>query len=152
MKSNDWRAWLSAGVFVVIGAVIIYLAVEPSTEGEHAPPWVIAASGGVFAVAGLGAMVEMLPGLRSKPAVKARLHSGLGFTLVLMFALIANWIAFGPGERTGEVSVSLPLFGFSTGRGDWLIRAPFACSALLMNLLLVLMVAHGLRRGMRRKR
>ncbi len=150
MTSVDWRTWLFIALLIFVGVGLIYLAFDPATEGEHAPPWVIAASGAVFAVAGLAVLVDVLPELRASPELKGRLHGGLGFVIILLFALIANWIAFGPGERSGEVTFALPLFGFSTG-GDWLLRAPFACSAVFMNVLVILLVVRGLRGALRRK-
>lgn len=141
----DWRTGVFVALLILVGGALIFLAFDPSTEGERAPPWVIAASGAVFAVAGLAVLVDVLPELERAPELKKRLHGGLGFVIILLFALIANWIAFGPGERTGEVTFSLPLVGFSTERGDWLLRAPFACSAVFMDLLVMMLVVRKLR-------
>ena len=79
------------GGFYVLGG----LGVLP--VGGHAgdgPIWLATCTGVVLASGGLAAILTTLPGPAPRRAIGM-----LSFAVVLAFALIAGWIAIGPGHR-----------------------------------------------------
>jgi len=92
--------WFGA-IFVLVGAFIMGIGggivpVDPSSV--HAPGWVVVLCGAVFALAGVATWAGRFGDEWSE---------GFALLIVGCFALIASWVAFGPGERqfTGGVSV-----------------------------------------------
>jgi len=65
--------FLGAGAFIIVASTGAF-----GKEGMHAPPWVIAAAGAVFFLAGLFIAVHGLRGLARRAALRARAerHSG----------------------------------------------------------------------------
>lgn len=122
------------GLVVTMGLVPMLAAVGviPTDDASwHAPRWVGAVAGGLFVVAGLyiltqGAVERLQPGPK-------RWVQGL-FPLVIIsgFAVIASWVAFGPGERQFEGSAGNWLVGVSWGGGDLAGRIAFGAGAVFL--------------------
>ncbi|MCF7822429.1 MAG: hypothetical protein K9M17_08340 [Mariprofundaceae bacterium] len=125
--------WLMTAMFVSTGLMIVLMAldvihVDPSDI--HAPRWVLAASGMMFVFAGL-----VIPASQSysggEPTLWVRL---IGWLIMVCFALVFNWVAFGPGEREFTTSVNDIVVGNSGERSG---RIVFGFFAVLIDLWLV---------------
>ena len=128
MSSSETPAplWFGA-VFVVAGAGIIgvgsgLIPVDPNSV--HAPGWVIVLCGGVFALSGVAACLA------------GRTDEWVGELLVLAlmvgFATVFSWVAFGPGERQFSGGASVGGVGV-TGRVSRTVgRIAFGFGALMM--------------------
>jgi len=123
-------AWLMAAAFVAMGLMIVAMAadlvhVDPSDM--HAPRWVIAAAGMMFVFAGL-----VIPASQSysggEPTLWIRL---IGLLIMVCFALVFNWVAFGPGEREFTTSVNGLVVENS---GETFGRSVFGFFAVLVDL------------------
>ncbi len=55
----------------------------------------------------------------------SRLGSILGGGMVVCLATIANWVAFGPGDRSGGATFSLPFVSLEGRAGSLAIRIAF---------------------------
>lgn len=88
----------------------------------HGPPWLALVAGGIFALGGLAVIV----GDRQRT-----LGHVLALAVIVGLAALANWIAFGAGERV--CAGSLPLsFAFLDGElSGWQCRLPFGFGALV---------------------
>ena len=61
-------------------------------------------------------------------------HALVLLSIFLIFPLLFNWVAFGPGDREFEMSISIPFLIFDFPRGDEIIgRIAFGIPALLMD-------------------
>lgn len=122
----------ACGVAPILGA--LQIIPYPLTPGT--PTWVGIAAGAVFILAGAAVINGYIFGggehfeTRASPAAR-RMQNVLGFTMLVMFAAISGWIAFGEGERNFSSSISLP-FWQSEGRGnDSVGRAVFGLGAII---------------------
>jgi hypothetical protein len=139
---KDPRRELSPGARIAIGVALLVLGVAVAAHGAQlllAAPQPLSSDG----VAGLPIGLVFAFGglLLAVPARFARLRAVCGALLVTGFALILDWIAFGPGARKfgGGIGHSSELFG----------RAVFGVGAVLASILAVLMWVHGIRRHWR---
>ena len=120
------------GFFFGIG-----LGVVPVPEESiHAPRWVIAAAGLAFLFAGV-AVVQQAFQIEKFKYVP-------GLAIVLALAAVANWVAFGPGDRSGEgtltvVGIAIPV------SSDLVGRIVFGFGAVAIDLLLVVGLVHWFR-------
>ncbi len=123
---------MACGVAPILGS----LDIIPYTLTPGTPVWVGIAAGAVFVLAGAALINGYAFGggedfeARATPGVY-RVQQLLGFTICALFAAIAGWVAFGPGEREFTSSISLP-FWQSKGRGSPNIgRAVFGAGAIM---------------------
>lgn len=116
---------LAGFICIVLGASVCLIAfrVLPYDESKiHAPGWIIALCGGVFVLGGLALL------LRSHKI----LVSVLGNCMVLIFGIVAGWIAlFGQAE---QFSGGIPLL--SNESNVSVARALFFCVAIMCALIL----------------
>ncbi|MEZ5559965.1 MAG: hypothetical protein R3E86_15645 [Pseudomonadales bacterium] len=117
---------------LVFGALFVAFGVFPmlaafdigplGTEDINGPAWLGFAAGGVFAAGGLAVIAGRSP-LASL------------FTLLVLagFVAIANWIAFGVGERVCGVSILGFAFSSSGDLSGLGCRVPFGLAALMVN-------------------
>lgn len=112
---------VAMGVFPLLATFDIGLLNHNDING---PPWLGLASGGIFIAGGLAVMVG-----RSAPLV-----SDVLATLILTgLAAIANWIAFGVGERACSGGVSMAWFWSDSQFSDMACRIPFGLAAIIFN-------------------
>jgi hypothetical protein len=109
---------IACGVAPILGALdIIPYRLTPGT-----PVWVGVAAGAIFIVGGLALINGYALGggknfdQEAGPFVYIA-QQLLGFSICALFAAVAGWIAFGPGERQFNQSISLP-FWQSTQEGS----------------------------------
>ncbi len=109
---------IAAGGAIVAGAVgWLPLKLSPGV-----PRWVGAAAGFVFVLGGLAIAL---------PARASRLKDFVGATLVTLFASIGAWVAFWPGERAFNSSMSGGAVSVSGGGNEWVGRIVFGFGAIL---------------------
>ena len=118
----------SAGLFIVLMAMDV-IPVDPETL--HPPRWVLAAAGMVFMIGGIMAAVGQRNPL---------LNDVLAGVLIGCMAMIATWIAFGPGERQFSGGVSLGPVGIGGSSAPSLGRIAFGLSSILLWLLVAYVV------------
>jgi hypothetical protein len=144
---TDPRRDLSPSARAVIGAAMLALGVGVFARGVQlllVEPNALASEdllgipiGMVFALGGL---------LLAVPPSFPRLRA-VAFALVLtVFALAADWIAFGPGPRQFGGRVSLGILGARGHPGEAFGRAVFGAGAVLLDLLAVLAWVRGARK------
>jgi hypothetical protein len=143
---------LAAGVVIILIA-LDWIHVPPSSI--HAPRWVLAICGGVFAVPGVAMLYYGIVNGFGGEARPPGAMSQDGFTvvgwlvgLVVMCGVttVASWIAFGPGERTftGGIGVGgVGVGGRSSGTGG---RVVFGIGAVLTGVLTIWGFIYGVRR------
>jgi hypothetical protein len=105
-------------------------------ESIHAPRWVISAAGLAFLFAGVSVVQQafQIQAFKYLP----------GLAIVLALATVANWVAFGPGDRSGEgtltvVGIQIPVSSDIAG------RIVFGFGAVVIDLLLVVGFVHWFR-------
>ena len=137
-------ARLSIGLLCVVAGGVPMLAafnVGPLGQGDiNGPPWLGAAAGGVFVLAGL-AVLAGAPAQRSQPFAYLMLFVMLG-----CFAAIGNWIAFGPGPRQCSVGFTAFMFETRQAAAEVECRVVFGIGAIMLNGILFWMLASGLRK------
>lgn len=144
-------------VFMLAGAIIMLVAVDVIHADEssfNAPRWVVGVSGLVFFLGGIAASLQDFRFDTFREAWWFRAAVNLApFGIILSFAAVANWIAFGPGERNFSGSISIPFITISGANSDeFLGRAVFGLSAICMNVLVVVILVRGLRTLLRGER
>ncbi len=133
------------GMFFVLGGAIAFLSIAGIVHGAEAATAtsraLIGITGLLFSSAGIGII---LYGLGAP-----RLAAALGLVALLLFVLVFNWIAFGPGERNFRRGVSASLGGVAQGQasGRQAVsevegRVVFGAFALAMDALLVGIVVY----------
>jgi hypothetical protein len=110
--------WMGAGFFLmglfIVLVAVDWIHVDPGTI--YAPRWVLGLCGGMFALTGVGILYYGLANALGHGAANRRGTPTRGLPVVSWLlglvisgglAVIASWVAFGPGERafTGTVGV-----------------------------------------------
>jgi hypothetical protein len=127
-------AFLCAGLLPIFAVLGVF---GPDTIKKNAPDWVIYLTCSMFVGAGL-----WLPSRPSPGGTRAgQLLGGLVFFVLL---IIGNWIAFGPGERECESSISLPFLELEDDNAGLACRMPFGWGAVLMNGIVIVMIGRTL--------
>ncbi|KAA3647781.1 MAG: hypothetical protein DWQ07_02010 [Chloroflexi bacterium] len=126
------------GLPLLMGAFIVLLSLDiiPSDESAfHAPRWVVAVAGGVFKVAGMAVIWQnSFTHLQETTWYQTVSHLLIG-GIFLSFALVFNWVAFGPGEREFSSSVSIPFISVeNTGSNASSGRFFFGVFALMLDI------------------
>lgn len=124
---------LTGAGLVAVGAGVFPTALP----GANAPLWVIIAAGACFALAGLATL-----GQGRLPEALATL---LPCLIVVLFAAIAGWVAWGDGPRQFSFSLGAGGFGFG-GEGISAGRLAFGFGAVVMILLALLVCGAWLKR------
>jgi hypothetical protein len=104
----------------------------------NGPPWIGLAAGGAFIAAGIAVMLS--DRLRNGSAAH-----GL-FALILgSLAMIANWVAFGPGPRACTAGFAGLYFETGSLAGGIACRGAFGIGAILLDGFVLTMIARALR-------
>jgi hypothetical protein len=132
--------FLLAGAFIV-GIGCNWIPYDPASI--HAPQWVLVTCGVIFICAGLAV-------LSSTWSRHARPQPVFGIAILLGLTAVANWVAFGPGERRFTSTTSI---GSSTSAprpvDDLTGRIVFGTGAILLDGILVAIVVRRLRKQSR---
>ena len=105
-------------IAIAAGILPVALGLEP-TPGT--PVWVLYAACSVFVFAGLAILFPSMAPL-------------FGPAIILIFAVIATWIGFAPGERQCAGSLSLPFLGTKETAGGC---GAFRVAAVIMWLIVL---------------
>jgi len=142
----DSRNELSPGARVAIGVAMLALGVGvvaigaqtvlADPEGLSSEGLVSIPIGMVFAFGGL---------LLAVPPRYAKLRAVAVAILVTAFALTADWIAFGPGERRFGAHVGVGIIGVHGHANETLGRTAFGVCAVILDLLAVWIWLRGFR-------
>lgn len=162
----DTRTQLSPGGAIAIGlacggmgtfCILMALGVfGDSGLSEGTPPWVGVCAGLVFVLGGLAVIVgygiaggagpdgDLVPGT---PFVVRLVQTLLGLGITVLLALIATWVAFGPGARhfTGAGSIG----GVAVGGGsigELFGRVVFGLGAVLVWAFAIVMLVVSVKR------
>lgn len=132
------RARLLLGLVFVVGGALPILAafdVGPLRQADiHGPAWLAALVGGIFVLAGVG--VNIGSAARVHP-----LSYLISFAILVAFAALGNWIAFGPGPRECSIGFTAPFFGSTRAAADFECRAAFGVGAVIMDGFIVYVLA-----------
>lgn len=105
------------GISLLVGTFVCLIAldwIEVDPASIHAPRWVLGVCGGIFALTGLGVLYyAIVNALGRGPADRVDEDAFpvvawlVGLVISGGLAIVASWVAFGPGERmfTGTVGV-----------------------------------------------
>lgn len=131
------RGRLAVGLlFGGVGFLVMYMSVS-RPEQVNGPWWLGFAAGWVFAAAGLSVAVQ---GTELQTWV-----GGLAVaTILLGFAAIGNWIAFGPGPRGCSGGISTFFFSGTRSVGDLECRVAFGLGAVILDAALFMGAMAGL--------
>jgi len=137
--------FLLAGVLICLVA-LGWIDVDPTSV--HAPRWVLGVCGGMFALTGLGilyyAVVNALGhGVADDefPVVSWL----LGLVIAGGLAVVASWIAFGPGERVFTGSVGIGGIGAGGPSSESAGRWAFGFGAIVAWIFTIWGLVYGLR-------
>lgn len=133
--------WL--GLLILIpSAWLLYKALTADSASLNAPKWI----GVAFALMFLNAAitVTLLDAAFNKFRESgwfAYSQAGAILSIPLLFALMLNWVAFGPGVREFSGGVGIPFLFFSFGNANSIVgRVVFAIPALLMDVFAVIII------------
>jgi hypothetical protein len=132
-----------AGLLVLgIGFYVVLLAmgIIPGTDGNF-PHWIVGLAGMAFVVGGglvsIGELMKHEDAIALRDIEVARAFRNVMVVfLLLIFAILGNWVAFGPGTRPVQAFLGLPFADISSHTGEWLGRFGFGLGALTVDILL----------------
>lgn len=126
--------WLGL-VFLLAGGAVMVQSLRVDMADTNAPRWVGFAFGLVFFNAGLTAsLMDSIFNIYRESKFFSYLHALALLSIFLIFPLLFNWVAFGPGEREFNMSISIPFLSYDSGGGSEIIgRIAFGIPALLMD-------------------
>jgi hypothetical protein len=145
MRPTPKEALFSASLAFAFGMLLVAAAAGMFPEGTfqlYAPPWVITACGLVAILMGIAVLqlVVDTPWLhRIQP----------GFAVVALLAAVADWVAFGAGERRFSSSIQLPFWSGEWRSSELVGRSIFGVSAVLLDALALGMIFRQIREWMR---
>ena len=141
---------IALGVVVMLASFGLF---PVSDEGFTAPRWVVGLAGGAFLTAGFLLLLTLRK--RADPLVleqethlKVFLRGGFTVILLVIFAVLSHWVAFGAGASRIVAQGRMPLLALSASANGVLGRLGFMVGALLIDGLLVLGVIDLVRRVM----
>lgn len=140
----------AAGAFPILAG----LGVVPVRVEHGTPGWVVVAVGSTFVFAGGALLVDALAGGTTvsgelPPGTSPVLRAGqnlCGFAIVVLFALVTSWIAFGKGERHFTTTLSLPFLWTRRTGSDASGRWAFGVGSVLLWMVVLAVSAKVVRR------
>ncbi len=131
--------WLGLIILIPITA-LLFASLRAESE---APRWIIILFLMMFFNAGLTLLLldSLFNEIREEPWF-AYFQAGVLLSIPLLFAILLNWVAFGPGEREFSGGVAIPFFAVSFGRANVILgRIVFGIPALLTDAFVGLVIA-----------
>ncbi|MBC8506848.1 MAG: hypothetical protein ISR58_00700 [Anaerolineales bacterium] len=131
--------WLGLVVLIPITALLFSsLRAEP-----EAPRWIVILFLMMFFNAGLTlVLLDSLFNEVREDLWFAYFQALVLLSIPLLFAILLNWVAFGPGEREFSGGVSIPFLSFSFERANTILgRLIFGIPALLMDVFIGIVIA-----------
>jgi len=127
-EASRRQALWSGLVSLVLGVFVVLLAagIIPSDPGTlHGPPWMVAVVGVLIGVTGV--LLLLFAGGSSGESAG---YVGLAAFALTSFAVVAGWVAFGPGERGFELPFGVGFLGERVGEISG--RAAFGLVAVIV--------------------
>ena len=125
------------------------LPVPGGDKAPHAPLWIVFCAGLAFSLGGAAAILQGAGGADANgelPADAPRWMRAAQSLFVLaifsVFALLASWVAFGPGER--HITATVPFF--SGPANEWIGRGAFGIGAVIIWLATIALAVSGARK------
>lgn len=118
-RGTEPRQKIVGGVICFVIASFIAYVVWSENPGLNTPPAIAYTAAGIFGAAGVGLFLQAYGRERGSVAAIALLLGGM--------ALVAAWMAFGPGNTQCMGSIGFLTFG----SGQMACRGVFAISAML---------------------
>jgi hypothetical protein len=141
---------LSPGGRIAVGIVLVAAGIALSVRGADV---LVHETHGLasdaMAIVPIGVAVAFAGLLLAVPPRFARLRTFAGAMLMTGFALTFDWIAFGPGTREFGGGVSAGTIAVPFRPGEMLGRSVFGVCAVLMDVVVLLIWMHGIRRHWR---
>ena len=115
----------------------------------HAPLWIVFLAGLAFFLGGATAILQGIGKAKPNGELPAnappwmRVVQGLiVLAIFAVFALMASWVAFGPGER--KITTTIPFY--SGPANEWIGRSAFGIGAIVMWLCTIALAVSGARK------
>ena len=141
-------------LFAAIGLyfALVGLGLFPVPGGNkalHAPLWIVFLAGLAFFLGGAAAILQGAGGANASGELPSnaprwmRVAQSL-FVLAIfaVFALMASWVAFGPGER--HITATIPFY--SGPANEWIGRGAFGIGAVVLWLATIALAVSGARK------
>lgn len=134
---DDHPSWPHAGLFAssalaAIAAWIFLIGFGVVDVHYDAPGWVVDLIGVAVLAAALHLFVSELP---AEWLVTRAVRMTAGPLILIVFIVVAHWIAFGPGPRGSNARASLAGLSLPS-QSDW-VRAGFGFGAIVIDLIVV---------------
>ena len=133
--------------FALVGLGL--LPVPGGTKNLHAPLWIVFLAGLAFFLGGVAAILQGVGGANAHGELPANAprwmrvaQSLFGLAIFAVFALMASWVAFGPGER--HITATIPFY--SGPANEWIGRGAFGIGAVIMWLATIALAVSGARK------
>lgn len=136
---------IGAALCFALSAVVVLGIYGVLGVEKHVPDWILRV------IAAAAFLFGLLLVLSAFPLAK-QLRFALGFAVLASFLIVANWVAFGPGERRGARSFSLPGFGGTLKTGNLEARIVSGIAAILLDLIVAGAIIRDIRRWRARRR
>jgi hypothetical protein len=147
------KSFFFAGLLVLgIGFYIVMLAIGIISSLRTATPqWILGLAGMAFVVGGglvcIGELIRHDHALTLRDINVARAFRNVMIAILLIiFVVLGNWVAFGPGTRSVQSAQGLPFVDISTQASEWVGRFVFGISAISLDVLLMVVILLVLRR------
>jgi len=133
---------MASSALAAIAAWIFLIGFGVIDVAHDAPGWIV----NLIGIAALSAAAYLFSAqLPLESAVARIIRKIAGPAIFVVFVTVTHWIAFGPGERGGAESITLPVVGLSLpSQSDW-VRAGFGFGAFVIDLLILRGLIHLLR-------
>ena len=148
------KSFFFAGLLVLgIGFYIVLLAIGIISSIRTATPqWILGLAGMAFVVGGglvcIGELIRHDHALTLRDIDVARAFRNVMIAILLIiFVVLGNWVAFGPGTRSVQTALGLPFLDVPTLAGEWVGRFGFGLSAVTLDIILMIIILSVLRRA-----
>lgn len=130
---------LGTGFYIVLMTIGVF-----PTGGALGPRWILALAGMAFVLGGgllsIGELMNHDDARRLRDIEVARAFRNVMIAILLIiFAVLGNWVAFGPGSRPVALLLGLPFVDPTVPVGEWVGRFGFGLGALTLDLVLILL-------------
>lgn len=146
-----------AGLLVLgTGFYIVLLAIGVMPDaGVLDPRWILGLAGMALVVGGglvsIGELMNHSTAVTLRDIEVVRAFRNVMITLLLIiFSILGNWVAFGPGARPMQMALAVPFTEISLKPGEWVGRFSYGIIAILLDAIIVVMIfsfIRGLRKG-----
>ena len=126
----------TALILIMFGTpMLIAVGIIPTSVSEWpVPRWVAIVASSLFLVAGLYVLLQHRI-QRLEPRLRKRIIGLFPLLIVTGMAVLANWVAFGPGERAFSMGGYNGLIGIQMGGDELIGRIVFGISGIFLSVI-----------------